>query len=142
MSDEFTDRSDDVAPAPQCDDLARFRSGDLQGWIAEPRGARLRVSPVRVKPDNRAPGGFCLRERGAPQYSPLLSKWRRTRQALYGYHDQPNSCGRAFCASNFRPGVEFWQHLEQPAEAIRLALVGASVIGVPKCLRKSATRHQ
>jgi hypothetical protein len=28
--------------------------------------------------ENRAPGGFCLRERGAPQYIPL-SKWRRTR---------------------------------------------------------------
>jgi hypothetical protein len=37
--------------------------------------------------------GFKLKGARSPQISPL--KWRRAREAPYGYHDPPNSCGRA-----------------------------------------------
>jgi hypothetical protein len=38
-------------------------------------------------------------------------------RGIVRYHNQSNSCGRAFCASNFRRGVEFWQHFPRSVPA-------------------------
>jgi hypothetical protein len=76
------------------------------------RGFKLKGARSR---ETEPPEACCLGERGDPQISPL--KWRRAREAPYGYHDLPNSSGRAFCAPNFRRGVEFgntWNNPPRP----------------------------